>query len=205
MLERLSDAPSDQLSLEEYYREFSSHFQQITTEFAKFERRQHFIEPGNPSWEAFNAGDWNEALRLADEGRHEIRESNLDARRRGLRINRLRVIERPLTPYLQWEMHILKVRADEGDDIRVLDAADLAGFERSRLLPEVVILGDRVMYNVLYNENGRSYGALRFDDSDVIQACSVDFTRFFAGGEDIASFFAQHVLALPPPRATSSV
>ncbi|MEV0665015.1 DUF6879 family protein [Actinomadura luteofluorescens] len=43
----------------------------------------------------------------------------LDHRRRqGLKIRRVRVVERPLSPYVQWELHALRMLAEEGFELR---------------------------------------------------------------------------------------
>lgn len=89
---------------------------------AKLERGQTFKEPGTPSWEAFASGDWAEALRLIEDDRESVAAYFRDASQRGLTFRRLRVVEYPVTPYLQWEMNVLRLRSELGEEIRVLDS-----------------------------------------------------------------------------------
>jgi hypothetical protein len=65
MLERIPEVPGERLDADAYLRDFWPCFERITDRFWKFERAQSFQEPGNPSWEALNAGDWTRALQLA--------------------------------------------------------------------------------------------------------------------------------------------
>ncbi|MGV9537913.1 DUF6879 family protein [Streptosporangium sandarakinum] len=68
--------------------------------------------------------------------------------------HRLRVVERPYTPYLRWELQFLRLRAEAGERLRVLDSGALGdGRDLHRLL-ELVILGSSVMYRVLYDGSG---------------------------------------------------
>ena len=63
-LGRSDDAVGERLELPEYYADFQRNFRHAR-EFWKLERGQVFAEPGDASWEAFDAGDWDEAMRLA--------------------------------------------------------------------------------------------------------------------------------------------
>ena len=69
------------------------------------------------------------------------------------------MVEFPVTPYVQWELHVLRLRVEVGDRIRILDARSITDIERDRTVPEVVILGDAVMYEVQYDAEGNADGA----------------------------------------------
>ncbi|WP_344905879.1 DUF6879 family protein [Actinomadura meridiana] len=88
--------------------------------FWKLERRQTFQEPDDASYQAFVRGDWEEAQRIENDGRDALRRRFVE---QGFVLRRVRVVESPITPYLQWEMRALRVRAEAGEEIRVLDAS----------------------------------------------------------------------------------
>ncbi|MCZ9348176.1 hypothetical protein NGM37_61975, partial [Streptomyces sp. TRM76130] len=111
------------------------------------------------------------------------------ARRLGVSHRRLRVVEFPVTPYMQWELFVLRVRVEVGDDIKVLDARGIADVERSRPVPEVVILGDAVMYEVVYDDDGNADGANRYTDRSLIRETNAGFDALYARGEDFHAFF----------------
>ena len=64
MLERIRHIRGQTLDLATYSDAFDTAYEKIV--FWKLERRQAFREPGDPSWEAFAAGDWARSLKLND-------------------------------------------------------------------------------------------------------------------------------------------
>jgi hypothetical protein len=165
----------------------------------KLERRQHFLEHGNASRDALARGDWQEALRLLEAGRDKVRAVGQDDERRGNVFHRLRVVEEPLSPYLQWELHTLRLRAEYGEQIRVLPASVIAAAETDGLLPEVTLLDGHTLFQVLYGADGASYAAIRYADSEVVSGWLAYITQVYAAGEDLASYFDRVVATLPPP------
>ncbi|MFF5401638.1 DUF6879 family protein [Streptomyces misionensis] len=168
----------------------------------KLERGQHFKERGFASWEAFAAGEWDRALSLIEEKREIYAEQFREAARLGIRERRLRVVEFPVTPYVQWELFVLRLRVELGDEIRVLDAREISDIERERPVPEVVILGDVAMYEVLYDDDGNAAGANRSTDPELIRETSAGFEALYGRGEDFHAFFDREIAPLPPPVAT---
>ncbi|TVY99007.1 hypothetical protein EAS64_42390 [Trebonia kvetii] len=165
----------------------------------KLERMQEYSEVGFPSWEAFMAGEWSLALRLYEEERPAIAAFHEKLRRRGSRFYRVRVLAEPVTPYLQWELHCLRVRASCGEGIRVVHASAISAFEPSGPLPELVLLRGRVLYQTLYDDRGEPNGAVRCADPVVVSSYGA-FTRgLYEAGEDVESYFARAIAHLPPP------
>lgn len=198
MIDDISTYKAETLSPEEYISDFWPYFQEIDGVFWKLECRQSFREPRNPSWQALDRGDWDEALRIIDETREEIQSPVLEAP--GFPMRRLRVVRRPYTPYLRWELYFIRLRAQAGEQIRVLDAEEL---EQNRELPELVILGSSVMYEVLYDEGGTLSGARRLTDPGLIEGCRNDVEDLYARGEDLLPFLERERQALPPPLPTT--
>ncbi|TJZ53022.1 hypothetical protein FCH28_17860 [Streptomyces piniterrae] len=165
----------------------------------KLERRQHFEEPGDSSWEAFSRGDWEESLRLAEAERDFIHEFSEETAQQGVVLYRVRVVEKPLIPYLQWEMHLLRLRAEYGEKIRVVGPEQIQVLEREHPLPELVTLGDQVVYKILYNEQGVLDGGIRYLSSDVTARCRDFIQCLYESGEELSSYFAREVAHLPPP------
>lgn len=165
----------------------------------KLERGQNFKERGFASWEAFSAGDWDSALSLADEKRETYTQQFREAAQLNILERRLRVVEFPVTPYVQWEMFVLRLRVELGDNIRVLDARKIADIEREHLVPEVLILDEVVMYEVQYDEDGNAAGANRFADRALIRETSAGFDALYERGEEFHSFFDREIAPLAPP------
>lgn len=170
----------------------------------KLERGQHFKERGFPSWEAFADGDWERALSLVEERREDYAEELRQASRLGVTHRRLRVVEFPITPYVQWELFVLRVRVDLGDDIKVFDSREISNIERTRPVPEVVILGDAAMYEVVYDEDGNAAGANRYTDRSLIRETNAGFDALYERGEGFHGFFDREIVTLAPPRVSGA-
>nr|WP_236061992.1 DUF6879 family protein [Actinacidiphila acididurans] len=95
----------------------------------KLERLQHFEEEGSASRDAMRRGDWEAALRLMAGREDALRRAAEADVRNGSPFHRVRVVEEPLTPYLQWELHSLRQRALCGHRIRVVLAEALSRAE----------------------------------------------------------------------------
>lgn len=168
--------------------------------FWKLERLQKFQEPYSESWAAFIKDDWEEALRL-----HETRRSSLEDTCRkiadhGFSTWWVRVVEKPISPYLQWELHLLRLRSQCGDNVRVVGLDQIERFEKNGHLPEIVTMGTEVMYELMYDENGLPEGGIRFVKRDLIVRCQKFIQDLYSVGDGLESFFEREVAVLEPPR-----
>ena len=190
----------ERLTRAEYGRDFGERDAAIRDgDSWKLERLQYFEEQGSPSFDALRRGDWQEALRIFEERHDDLREAALDDERRGSAFHRVRVVEEPLTPYVQWELHSLRQRAQYGQKVRVLPAAAVATSESGGLLPELTILDERTLYRVLYTPAGVPEGAVRYTDPGVVDPWVAYIKNLYAAGEDVASYFDRAVAPLSPP------
>ncbi|RDG37685.1 DUF6879 family protein [Streptomyces corynorhini] len=190
----------ERLVRDEYKREFRERDAAIQDRDSwKLERRQHFEEQGSPSRDALSRGDWMESLRLMEERREKLLSAAQADERRNSAFHRVRVVEQPLTPYLQWELNSLRQQAECGTRVRVVGAELVAPSESDGLLPELVILGGDVLYQVLYTESGVPNGAIRYTDPEVIGCWESYIRELYRVGEDVMSYFHREVAHLPPP------
>jgi hypothetical protein len=117
----------------------------------------------------------------------------------GFVARRVRVVEEPIIPYLQWELYALRVRDQCGGLVRVVGANQVVEFEHDAPLPEIYTLGDMVMYQAIYNDDGVLEAARRFVDRNLVVRCQRFIRELYEIGEPLESYFASHVAALPPP------
>lgn len=164
----------------------------------KIERMQAYDETGFPSWEAFVAGDWPTALALIEEERQGFAEFYRRFAARGASFRRIRIVEAPVSPYVQWEFQVLRVRAECGELCRVLDAERVAQFEIDAPLPELVSLCGRTLYHTLYAD-GVPAGAMRFTDPGLIGRYERFAADLYASGEDLDAYFERELAPLTPP------
>lgn len=191
----------ERLTREDYRRDFRRRRREAGGRSSwKFERRQHFEEQGDPSRDALRRGHWAEALMLLEEERGGLLRSAETQQRQGLGVfHRVRVVEEPLTPYMQWELHALRVQAECGKPVRVVPAQQVSGWEDAGLLPEMIVLGGRTLYEVQYTEAGVPDGAVRFTDDHCVERWAGFVRELYDSGEDVRSYVEREVAHLPPP------
>lgn len=204
MFDSFPDGASERLDRPTYHADLGRVYSSGIDFLNKLERGQHFKERGFPSWEAFADGDWERAVSLADERREDYAQELRQASQSGIRHRRLRVVEFPVTPYVQWELFVLRVRVDLGDDIKILDARKISNLEQTRQVPEVVILGDVAMYEVVYDEDGNAAGANRYSDRSLIRETNAGFDALYERGEGFHDFFDREIVTLDPPRVSGT-
>lgn len=199
MLNRIADVPGEGLGNSAYLEDAARMRAGLRGVLWKLERSQVFREPKDPSWEAFVAGDWQGALDLLEKDRAAVREEARRHAAQGLDIRRVRVAEMPIGSYLQWELHALKLLADEGAGLRVLTADQVSTLETRARLPEVNVVGDRVLYDIQYEDDWTPCGARRITDPVVIRSAASEIEALYERGEPFLSFFEREVAPLPAP------
>ena len=198
----LPDELGERLTREDYKRDFRERRAAIRDgESWKLERLQHFEETNDDSREALRQGDWPAVLRLFEADRDALVRRARDEVSRGAVFHRIRVVEEPLTPYVQWELHWLRLSAECGHSVRVLPASAVAAAEGDALLPELNLLDSRVLYRVLYTHAGQPDGAIRFTDPSTVRNWEEHLRELYAAAEDVQAYFGRAVADLPPPPA----
>jgi hypothetical protein len=197
----LGDATGERWELAAYYADFRKNFARAT-EFWKLERGQAFAEPGDASWVAFDRGDWEKSMRLLEDRRHDLTQRYQWNAAAGRVSRRIRIVSLPPTPYLQWELHLLRLRDEIGHPIRILLDTDVADLEGEAPLPEIYTMDRDVMYQAVYDGNGVLECALRYTGRTLVSHCRDFIVNLFDRGEPIASFFAREIASLPPARPT---
>jgi hypothetical protein len=200
MLECVRDEPGESLSTSQAFLDSSNQYWGQINRFDKLERLQHFREPGHKSWEAFDAGDWEKSQYLTERDRSAIAKEFADDTEAGLSSYRVRVVEFPITPYVQWEFHILKARAEYGENTRVVGAELVAPFEDDAVVPELIFMGSAAMYEICYDETGTRSGGRKFTNLELVKGCLAEVQELYNQGEDIHTFFDREIAPLPPPR-----
>jgi hypothetical protein len=200
----LNGAAGERLELADYYTDILDHYAHAR-EFWKLERGQVYAEPDDASWRAFDRGDWEESLRLTEERRPERVDAARQDAARGLANRRVRIVSLPLSDYLLWELYLLRMRAEAGEEIRILLDREVANLEDRGPLPDLNVLDTGTMYQLVYDDNGVAYYALRYTGESLVRRCRDFVADLFGRGEPIADFFKREVAHLPPPSAQRAV
>lgn len=196
MLDRVPDRPAEVLDLPGYSADFRKNFWSTSASW-KLERQESFREPDEQSWLAMERGDWPRAVRLIEAMRPGRAEHQKKLDEMGIVQYRVRIVTRPVTSYLQWELTALRLWAELGEKIRVLPAEAIRGLETRRKLPELLVLGD-VLYEIQY-ENGMLAGARKLTTPGLVATCRNEIKELWHQGEDLLSYFNREIVSLPPP------
>lgn len=200
MRDLLEGASGERMELDVYYADFEKNFWSITElGFWKLERQQVFKEPDYNSWEAFARGNWDEALQILESGRADMERYHRKIDKNGFIAARVRVVEEPISAYLQWELNALRVRDECGGGVRIVGPEKVARFEASGPLPEIYTLGLNVMYQAIYDDEGVLDSVLRYVDRGLIMRCQRFIQDLYEVGEPLKNYFARCVAVLPPP------
>jgi hypothetical protein len=197
----LDGAVGEHMDLPAYFADFPGHYAR-TREFWKLERGQSYAEPGEESWEAFDRGDWEQSLRLIEQQRQWLTGYFQDSTARGMSSRRIRIVSLPPSEYLQWELHLLRLRDELGESIRVLLARDVADMEAAGELPDISTMDADVMYQPVYDDHGVMECAVKYTDKALVRRCRDLIASLYERGEPISHFFQREVAPLPPARPT---
>ena len=193
----------DWLSPEEYRSDFFSRFWRIDRDDCwKLERIQSFQEHGSASWDAFSSGDRGRAFQLIQERRSTLAEHYRRVADTGFTLYRVRVVEEPISDYLQWELQSLCQRAELGERIGVVGGERIARYESDgRTLPELVTVGSEATYQVHYDDHGVHTGATLSTDADLCARWRELIQRLHVSAEDVTRFVGRKAAALEIPHA----
>lgn len=197
----LPGLPRDEYLLADVYRaDYEKHFwQQGNPGFWKLERKQFFREPRFHPWTAFSRGDWDLSMELLEAERPALQGYFDRISQSGFNFNRVRIVDRPIIPYLQWELHVLHVRMQCGEQIRIVNANDLQAWENNGTIPELITLGTDVMYQIDYGPDHTVKGAMKYPDCDLVAATQEFIDSLYSMGEDLDSFFEREIKDMNPP------
>lgn len=200
MLDQIRRAPGVLLDRPSYHERMRVETSRMNGIAWKLERSQIFTEsPDDPAWAAFAAGDWRKSIEIFESERPDIQAEAEKYEKQDSELRRLRVVQRPVSAYLQWELQSLRIIDECGMPIRVLDAGSLKHLESEEQLPELVVLGDRILFEVRYDSQWQACGAKLVEDHDLIARAAAEIEGLWASAEPLSSYFAREVSVLPPP------
>ena len=191
----------DYLPLDEYLTDFNTRFWRTGPSGCwKLERRQTFRELANPSWEASEEGDWERARALLEERREGVRTYQHKILGHGFQVRRVRIVDKPYSPYLIWELNSLMIRHEYGERIRTLRAESISSMEPEHELPEIFTIGNEVVYEVIYDHTGLAAGATRSTSWHTVRYWTGLISSLYSRSEDLPGFFHREIAGLQPAR-----
>lgn len=161
--------------------------------YLKVERRQAYNQVGDPSYEAFVRGEHRRAADLLRGILMQQEKMYSAARDKGVQLVRLRLVELPLSGYLQhYEFPSYLISQDElGEEISVATVESEGRLDD--LLPDCIIFDNTVMYVNTYDGCGRPSGAIKVDDSQTINEHVERAEAFLKEALPLKQFMAAHL------------
>ncbi|GIH28215.1 hypothetical protein Aph01nite_65250 [Acrocarpospora phusangensis] len=184
---RIREADGVTMDRAVYRADFHGVYREMEGVLWKLERAQYFHEPYSASWVAWAEGDWDRSLALIEAAKAEY-EADLPSR---VELRRLRIVEHPRSPYLEWELRVLAARARAGERPRVLDADAVRHLERERPLPELLIPSPDLLYEILYDQGGAHIGGRRIADRALIEPCLTLLSALYDQAEDLPAYLTR--------------
>lgn len=150
---------------------FAEEWRDLSVSFLKIEAAPVFVEDGDDSFETFVAGDLLTSNRLVQERVLRQREMYADLLRKNGTIVRLRVVGRPVTPYIaEYESAAYEIVPSIGEAVRYIDEgalpAHLQDFYR-----DMLIFDQNAVLVHEYTPWGRLLGGWHSRDPAVVNRC----------------------------------
>lgn len=204
MLDIFDDSSSEYLRLDVYLDDVDERRLKLGAghDSWKLERAQYFSDPTDPPWLAFSQGKWEESIRLMEDVRPLVNKECQEAAAHGVTLYRVRIVEEPIAPYLQWELHYLRLATSAGEKIRVVDAERVRQFEKNGPLPDLLTAGMDTVYRILYTNEGVPDAARRVINPEAAKRCIEFIQELYTNGEDMDTYFERNVAHLPPAQLT---
>lgn len=183
------------LNSDDYLEDFYSEYNTIKRQLYKLEVGQSFMEPDNDSWVLANNGDWDEAMRIAqNDGEADNKRADPPAPS-----YRVRIFELPLTPYLIWELNYLKYRNRFVNNCRFLCISDVPKDLKLLVEKEIVTIDTNVLYEVHYTASGELAGATKETDLKTISDVVKKIEQLYEIGITFDNFAEYYLSKAPIP------
>ncbi|SDG65049.1 hypothetical protein SAMN05421505_106124 [Sinosporangium album] len=134
----------------------------------KLESRQNYLEPGNPSWEAWIAGYEKRAQALAEANRAEQAGVLRPLEDRGVSFIRVHVLEYPLTPYIRFELDHYRISSELGEQIFLVDRSDIEDIESQESLQDFILFDESRALVEKFSSEGLLLGGALVRDRDYL-------------------------------------
>jgi hypothetical protein len=171
-------------------RQFDGAWAAARTRFFKCEALQTYTEPADPSYQAFEHGDFAEARRLVTERIRAQRPMYDEALGRGLTLARVRVAKLPLTPYLsEYEIPSYEVSQELGETIRIALTEQLGAME----IGDYLLFDDDTAFVHRHDNQGMPSGAWRVSGLEAVKPYVALAEYLLSNSQSLENFLAAHI------------
>jgi hypothetical protein len=170
-------------------KQFDDAWSAARTRFFKCETLQAYMEPDDPSFQAFERGDFPEARHLVAERIRAQRMMYDEALGRGLTLARVRVAALPLTPYLsEYEIPSYEVSQGLGETIRIATKDQLGEMQ----VGDFLLFDNDVVFVHCHNSQGVPDGAWRVSGFDATKPYVALAEHLLSNSQPLDHFLASY-------------
>ena len=150
---------------------FDQYWNGLVNEWFKLEVFQdYFGEDDGPSLRAWLAGDKQKSIELMHESADKTWIADCQHKvRSGVRLIRVHIVERPLTPYLEWELEYYKQINESlcGENVYLVDKPDTASLD----IPagDMIVFDNKVAAINHYDSSGKMTSQDFYDNENISQ------------------------------------
>lgn len=193
IIRQISEIPGEPHDVASYHAMRQQETRRLTQPIWKLERSQYFLEPDDdPSWQAYLRRDWNLVRAIFEGERSSARAEAQQYKEQGVALRRLRIVQRPISDYLLWEMQWFEILAQEGIEIRTLQADRVSALENERPLPEILV-DEHAFYHVQYDDSWKACGARRIGDPNIIRMATREIAALWELAEPFSHYFSREI------------
>jgi len=151
---------------------WDQYWQDMKQEWFKIEVLQDYTgEDDSPSLRAWLAGDKDKSIAILKQTTHNgWSEHCKEKSERGVLMRRIRIVEKPYTPYTEWEIEFYKyINIPNGEQLFVVDKQDAKGLD----LPsgDLMMFDNKRMVICAYSDTGQVIRQTFYDENN-------DITKF---------------------------
>lgn len=172
----------------------------LGSSYFQHERLQSYQEPENPSFRAFSAGDTEGVSRALNDAFVSEEPYLLPLCRKGIPYVRVHAIERPLTPYLHWELAVYQLLARYGQRILLLDLTEIPATSPLWRTYDFLLFDEKTVMVQDYGQDGLLCGGWVTEDAPTVRAFADLAREIQALSVPLAAFERAERLRNNPPK-----
>lgn len=159
-------------SASDFFSNFHEAWRDVKNHVFKLETRQSYREPGNPSYDELEKGNFVKAVELIEESKKEDIKLYLSLKDRNVKFYRCRPISFPISDYLQWELECYKFNSLHGENIFISKTNEIY---QNYALHDFMVFDDTLAFVHDYNHQGEIIGGWKSTNRNIIDNLSILF------------------------------
>lgn len=155
------------MPLKRFTEVFSARWDNLEQRFLKIESLQHYREEEDPAYGAFRAGNMERAVEFVKKRIYSQKPMYESAKKKGVKFVRIRIVERPIDPYLRYEFASYRFSSDLGEQILVVEGDSIENHKKPQIR-DMLIFDDKHLLVHDYDNCGILRGGWECSDGRIV-------------------------------------